>query len=296
MDIIKVIPIPNNTFTSNSITIIDPINDNKFDYNHVGTYNIKCSSYTDYYQPYNAFNKLSNKYWQSAYKGNSFYNQTCTITTYPNNPYTGNLFDNSAYQGGGPGTGTTAKWVTPVGISGQNKIYGEWIQIELPNINKLYLHDYSILTPIPTINNSTFPTKFMVVGSNDAQNWEYIDLQNIKKRINTKLQRPIVFNVNSTKSYSYYRLIIMEMPPKNSVVRINQWALNFLPYLSINTEAFTNYNYTNYNTSTPLDIENIDNSFDSIDNSDNKNYNDLLPLICTSILAISIIFYYKKNN
>jgi hypothetical protein len=77
----------------------------------------------------------------------------------------------------------------------------------------------------------------MVVGSNDVlpdKKWHYIDLQNIKNRINTKLQKPIVFNVNSTKSYSYYRLIIMEMPPNNSVIRINQWTLNFLPYLSIN--------------------------------------------------------------
>lgn len=290
MDIIKVIPIPNNTFTSNSITIDNPINDNKFDYNHIGTYNIKCSSYTDNYQPYNAFNKLNNKYWQCGYKNNTFYSQTCTITTYSNNPYTSNIFDNSSYQGG-----TNSKWETSVGISGQNKIYGEWIQIKLPNVEKLYLHNYSILTPIPTPNNSTFPTKFMVVGSNNETTWEYIDLQNIKKRVDTKLQRPIIFNVNSTKSYSYYRLIIMEMPPNNSVVRINQWALNFLPYLSINTEAFANYNYTNYNTSTPLDIENIDSSFDKTNYINNTNYNDLLPLICTSILAISILFYYKKN-
>jgi hypothetical protein len=68
----------------------------------------------------------------------------------------------------------------------------------------------------------------------------------------------------------------MEMPNNNSVIRINQWSLNFLPYLSINKEA-----YTNYNTIIPIEI-------------DNTNYNDVLPIFFTSILAISILFYYKK--
>jgi hypothetical protein len=84
----------------------------------------------------------------------------------------------------------------------------------------------------------------------------------------------------------------MEMPPNNSVVRINQWALNFLPYLSINKEAFTNY--TNYNTSIPLEIENIHSSVVEPEYIDNTNYNGILPIFCTSILAISILFYYKK--
>jgi hypothetical protein len=134
----------------------------------------------------------------------------------------------------------------------------------------------------------------MVVGSNDEQNWEYIDLQYITTYKDTTLQTPIIFNVNSSYSYSYYRLIIMEMPPKNSVVRINQWALNFSPYLSMNIDAFTNMNYTNFNTSNPLEIEKHNNSFNETEYLDNTNYNDILQIICTSILAISILFYYKK--
>jgi hypothetical protein len=134
----------------------------------------------------------------------------------------------------------------------------------------------------------------MVVGSIDEQNWEYIDLQYIKTYKDTTLQRPIMFNVNSSYSYSYYRLIIMEMPPKNSVVRINQWALNFSPYLSMNIDAFTNMNYANFNTSNPLEIEKHNNSFNETEYIDNTNYNDILQIICTSILAISILFYYKK--
>jgi hypothetical protein len=288
MTIIKVIPIPNNTFTSNSITISNPIKDNIFDYDHTGTYKIKCSSYSNNHEPYNAFNKLNNKYWQSGYKNDSFYSQTCNITTYSMNSYTNAKIDNSSYK---DGLNSNNKLVTKVGINQQNDIYGEWIQIQIPNGEKLYLNDYSILTPIPLNNISTFPIKFMVVGSNNETTWEYIDLKNITKHIDTTFQKPITFNVNSTNSYSYYRLIIMEMPPNNSVIRINQWALNFLPYLSINKEAFTNY--TNYNISTPLEIEK-NHSLDVKTEYIYNNNNGILPIICTSILAISILFYYKK--
>jgi hypothetical protein len=292
MSIIKVIPIPNNTFTSNSITISNPIKDNIYDYDHTGDYKIKCSSYINNYPPYNAFNKLNNTYWQSGNANSTFYSNNCkVIISYSATPYK-DVFpnggtENSSYQGG-----NRSKWVTKVGKVDQNEIYGEWIQIQIPKADKLYLHDYSILTPVPKPNNSTFPTKFMVVGSENETTWEYIDLQNIKNPPDTTFQRPIVFNVNSSKSYSYYRLIIMEMPLNNSVVRINQWALNFLPYLSINKEAFTNY--TNYNTSIPLEIENIHSSVVEPEYINNTNYNGILPIFCTSILAISILFYYKK--
>jgi len=297
MDIIKVIPIPNKNFKSNSIEVTEEIKDNKFDYKHTGKYNIKASSYTDIYLPYNAFNKLSNKYWQCGTKNKPFYSpENCNSITYSFDPYRNSITDNSAYQGG------KTKITTDVGFlnkpNEKNEIYGEWIQIYIPNAEKLYLHSYSILTPIPINEKSkkifTFPTKFMVVGSNDEQNWEYIDLQYITTYKDTTLQTPIIFNVNSSYSYSYYRLIIMEMPPKNSIVRINQWALNFSPYLSMNIDAFTNMNYTNFNTSNPLEIEKHNNSFNETEYLDNTNYNDILQIICTSILAISILFYYKK--
>jgi hypothetical protein len=309
MDIIKVIPIPNKNFISNSINVTEEIKDNNFDFTHTGEYNVKASSYTDIHPPYNAFNKLTNKYWQCGTKNKQFYSpDNCGLITYSFNPYRNSIIDNSAYQGG------KTKIETDVGFRNKpnekNKIYGEWIQINIPKADKLYLHSYSILTPIPIKEKSrtifTFPTKFMVVGSNDnEQNWEYIDLQNVNTYKNTTLQRPIKFNVNSSYSYSYYRLIIMEMPPENSVVRINQWALNFSPYLSMNIDAFTNMNYAKFNTSNPLEIEKTNNSFTPLRISnvqrcneteyiDNTNYNDILPIICTSILAISILFYYKK--
>lgn len=300
MSIIKVVPIPNNDFSSNSITITNPIKDNIYGYDHTGTYVVKCSSYTNNFQPYNVFNNFDKSningiFWQSGSKDGIFYSDTCDPNSYSVDPYnnvrSNNGSENTSYQGG-----NAEKWVTNVGIDRQNKIYGEWIQIQIPKADKLYLHDYRILTPRPVSNILTFPTKFMVVGSNDETIWEYIDLQN-KNNVDTRDQTPIVFNINSTNSYSYYRLIIMEMPLGNSVIRINHWALNFLPYLSVNKEAFTNY--TNYNTSMPLEMTpfRISNSKNISPKSINHEHIDnitILPIICTSILAISILFYYKN--
>jgi hypothetical protein len=151
----------------------------------------------------------------------------------------------------------------------------------------------------------------MVVGSNNGNDWEYIDQQKLYP-IDTSVQRPIIFNVNSPYSYSYYRLIIIEMPPKNSVVRISQWGLNFLAYSTINKEAFSNLHtltnnnhyddyvfnnnlkYLSYNTSKP--VINKEESKSPFEKNKNSNNDIIIPLIFLSILAISFIFYNKKNG
>jgi hypothetical protein len=151
----------------------------------------------------------------------------------------------------------------------------------------------------------------MIAGSNDGYGWEYIDEQYLYP-IDTMVQIPTVFNINSPSKYSYYRLIIMEMPPKNRVVRISQWALNFLPYSTINNEAFSNLytrindnyydgslfdnklKYLPYNTSNQvINKDEINLQFESCNSSKNDI---MLPIFCLSVLAISIIFYNKKNN
>jgi hypothetical protein len=309
-NIIKVVPIPNNNFTKNEITITNPINDNKFDFTHKGTYIVSSSSYANNdTQVYNAFNSLSNKYWQSNYNGNKDYSK---------DPYTNSINNliNSSFFGIGNNTITNIEYSNVK--DGNNKpirktINGEWIQIKIPDnfSNDIYLYSYSILTPKPTDRVKTFPTRFMVVGSNDGKIWEYIDNQNLYP-IDTSVQRPIVFNINSPFKYSYYRLIIIEMPPKNRVVRISQWALNFLPYSAINKEAFSNLNtltnnthyddsvfnnnlkYLSYNTSNPV-INKEENNL-PIESSNGLKNDIVLPIICLSVLAISIIFYNKKNK
>jgi hypothetical protein len=356
-NIIKVIPIPNNNFVSNAINITTPINDNNFDFTHTGNYEISCSSYANNdTQAYNAFNSLNDKYWQCNFNGNKD-KRTPPYIAYSKHPYTNsnNNSINSSYQGGGS---TNTTWVTKIKYKRYptyENIYGEWIQIKLPEKkpedNPIYLYNYSILTPKPSNRINTFPTRFMVVGSNDddnEKNWEYIDQQNLYP-LDTSVQRPIIFNINSPYSYSYFRLIIIEMPAKNSVVRINQWALNFLAYSTINKEAFSNLNqrriemedsqvsnvnfhghnleyakwdvpfqffddlnlqkndtyyndppfnnnlkYLSYNTSNPLINKEESNS--PFEKNKNLNNDIIIPIICLSILAISIIFYNKKNG
>lgn len=307
MDIINVIPIPKsipeNIFTSYSNTVNKPIKYDTTNFNHTGTYKIKCSSYATNYPAYNAFNR-DNNFWKCSNEKNTFFSQDCKINTYSSNSYKNYKYGNSSFQGGS----NNAKWVTNVGIFGQNKIYGEWIQIEIPNSQKIYLYSYSILTPKPSNNILTFPTKFMVVGSNDEKIWEYIDLQNIKQPINTSSGESKKFNVNSTKPFSYYRLIIMEMPPNNSDIKIIQWDLNFMPYLSLNFDAFTDYNqeisdqyntvenkYAKYNTSSPLHLNNNDSFIEKEYHMNDMKYDSILPLVCTIILAITILFYRKNN-
>ena len=46
-NIIKVVPITNNNFTSNEITIKTPINDNDSNFSHTGNYKVTSSSYSN---------------------------------------------------------------------------------------------------------------------------------------------------------------------------------------------------------------------------------------------------------
>jgi len=351
-NVIIVIPIPNNNFDSNNLTITNPIIDNSFNFDHTGTYTTSSSSYAnDKCKAYNAFNNSSNSYWQSSFKDNNS-GGTINNYAYSQHPYTNAVLNNftnvlnnvkSAYQGGGS---NDTKWTTKISYSnpnyGSSIINGEWIQIKF-NLNypePMYLYSYSIITPITNNDGMTFPTKFMVVGSTDGNNWEYIDQQNLSI-INTTTKKTMSFNINSTNdpflktptNYTYYRLIILEMPPYNSVVRINQWILKFLPYLGFNKnpESFTPYifepqqqmdvgnlqiyknlEFINYKTSIPIENEqnkkigkyilskpeeNIRDNLNTIRTeylNSLKNEN-VLPIICISILAISIIFIIKNN-
>ena len=63
IDPIQIIPIPGNSFESNTITITEPINDNESKYDHTGEYIASSSSYSsDDNLPAYAFNKVSNAF------------------------------------------------------------------------------------------------------------------------------------------------------------------------------------------------------------------------------------------
>lgn len=241
---LQILPIPSPYiyFTDNTLDVSDPIIDNSLNYTHRGIYKVTCSSFaSNKTKPYHAFNNISNNYWQCDFKDNPNFGKTAPPPTYSaaytQNPYTQSISGNSAYQGGGP---STTKWKTIVGQQSDTPILGEWIQIQIPTEIPAYLYSYSILTPIPNSSILTFPTKFIILGSETGDSWEYVDQQNLQKPYDTSNEMPKVFNLNSTNSYHYYRLIITEMPPNNSIVRITHFGLNIMPTLTINRDAFTN--------------------------------------------------------
>ena len=239
---IKIIPVPSSSFyfTSMNLNVDNVIMDNSLNYTHLGKYTVSCSSFANNNtSPYYAFNNISSNYWQCDYNNNTNFKNTLPPPTYTSaysqNPYTNSNTGNSTYQGGGS---SSTKWITSVSSGGSSSgsgstipVIGEWIQIKIPveqdsHLGNLYLYSYSILTPIPIGSTMTFPTKFVILGSdNNGDTWNYVDQQNLSTPKDTSDQMPVVFNLNSTNSYHCYRLVITEMPPNNSVVRINQFAL-----------------------------------------------------------------------
>jgi hypothetical protein len=244
MSSIQITPLPNNLkFTSSVTTIgngsiptVDSNGNNVTNYTPNGTYKVTSSSVTGSLtnvngMPFNVFNKTNMGYfWQSDVSGGtkkqggdstttmlynySAYSQNAYLSTNTNTGATSNL--TAAYQGGGDTSNTFSTAISSKNIS----LPGEWIQIQLPY--KVYLTQYELITPTSlTVNNKkitmTFPTKFTVAGSNDGENWEYVDQQNIST---TSKSTDNTYKVTSSSNYSYFRLIISEMNAVMSCVAI----------------------------------------------------------------------------
>ena len=222
---IQILPLPGNIkLTSNSQLVSGIVNStHDSTYAPNGQYIITASSYaSDATQPYNAFNENEVTGWQSDFSGNTNYNvNTNSHPKYVQHPY--NEGNPSTYQGGGT---TTNTWVTTVGDTNQKQTYvkGEWIQIQLPY--SIHLFRYSLLTP-PYTEASTFPVKFMIVGSNDGKTWNHIDFRNTASEgVPPIASYPFkLYNINTSQKYSYFRLILSEMSGKIPYVRLNQWNL-----------------------------------------------------------------------
>ena len=279
-NIIQIFPLPNQKFLLAEETQVTGIDNKGIDnYTPNGKYKVTASSYASATTlPYMAFNGSDSNYWQCDYNGTSTdINKKYPI--YSTDPFNGKT--PSTYQGGGAQTNT---WTTPVG---KVSLLGEWLQVQLPY--SIFLYSYSIKTPNYTVN-STFPKRFTILGSNDGSLWEYVDQQNVKTPVsNSKPSR--VYNINSTKSYSYFRLVISEMPGESKNIMIKQWNMNGVTALTPNPdyktnesfitlsrwmdvdkwssskEGFDNYGYTPsntivYNTSTELKKEIVEKQID----------------------------------
>ena len=222
--IIQITPLPDNKILLAEETEIAGIDNKGFNnYSPNGTYKVTASSYASAEtKPFMAFNGSDANYWKCDYKDNTESNVQKNYPKYIIDPFNGR--NPSTYQGGGEQTNT---WTTLVGTV---SLLGEWLQVQLPY--SIFLYNYTIKTPQFTLN-STFPKRFTILGSNDGSVWEYVDQQNVKTPVlNSKPSR--VYNINSTKAYSYYRLVISEMPNEAKIVIINQWNLNGVTTLTPN--------------------------------------------------------------
>jgi len=259
------------SFKSNKLTIpennkISDDNDkNPPDCKYSGTYIVKASSYKDTTKmPYNAFNIFkfnSDKYWESSelngnvkqqlniYENNSDGSISNNLS-YINKQYSG-TYNYLNYSASYYNSNNSSKILTNKDI---NDIKGEWIEIKIPN--PIFLYSYSInvpfvsdlnknnpLTNLSNINYSFdtsynltnyisfFPKIFILVGSNDGNNWTYIDEQSLvnspeygsndnQTYCYNSSRNEIRMQVNSIKNFSYYRLIITALFAGNKSAKV----------------------------------------------------------------------------
>jgi len=249
-------------FTSNSYVLTNEISDLEYVFHHTGKYDVSSSSCLynkndNKYKtngPFTAFNN----YGDNAKNKKDFFvcdmsgslsNKTASSSypVYMQNPYAYATIGPATYQGGGTQRNTFSTLVNG------NKIFGEWIQIKLPEKAAIYLYKYTISTPIvikdinnvlgPGTETVSFPKTFTIVGSNDGKNWDLLDNQNISvEPIGSK-----DFNLNTSSRYIYFRLIVSQLFQNHiGVLAIKQWAIYGTPEPVINKDGFTNMNKLSY--------------------------------------------------
>lgn len=235
-NVLTIFPLPENKKLSGNNTSITGIyNDNNNPkYNPNGTYIASSSSYADpSNKVFNIFNGTTTNPWKCDFSKNPKYNSNSfSNPPYSQDPYTADT--PSTYQGGGQ---TVTRYETLVG-QGPKQIShpGEWIQIQLPY--QIYLYQYSLLTPVLPNKINSFPKKFIVVGSNDGNNWSYIHQRELNV-LPAQTNSPTVYNVNSIEKYSYFRLLISEVADLQTITSITQWNMKGTLKQTLNKEKFT---------------------------------------------------------
>lgn len=235
--VIQVLPLPNNKKLTDKTTDVNSLtyDNSNPSYTPNGTYIATSSSYCGPgNKAYNIFNGTTTDKWICDFFQNPDYNEnTFANPKYTQNPYTGET--PSTYQGGG---NTKTKYITTIG-NGYNASnhYGEWVQIQLPY--KIYLYRYSLLTPSLPSGVNSFPKKFIVAGSNDGNTWDIIHMRDYKK-IPECNGSPIIYNLNTINSYSYFRLVVTEVADRQTIASISQWNVFGTIRQTKNKEMFSN--------------------------------------------------------
>ena len=192
-----------------------------------GIYLASSSSYSDSsHNAFHAFDGSSNTYWRSgAINGNL----NSESKTYLRAAYNGMV--PSSFVGGSD----TLYWNTLVG---NEKYYGEWIQIQIPY--SVYLAEYSI-------TSANFPRKFVFLGSNDGFTWTLLDKQSLTSAPSADSTIPYI--AKSIIKYSYFRLVISQLfqGTTTTITELNIKGNNNLLLNIKPTENFSNMNYQFYN-------------------------------------------------
>ena len=224
MNSIQVIP-PPDSFTNNTIYVNNLTDADKSFQN--GLYLATCSSYSDSsHNAFHSFDGSSNTYWRSgAINGNL----NSESKTYTRAAYNGMV--PSSFVGGSD----TLYWNTLVG---NEKYYGEWIQIQIPY--SVYLAEYSI-------TSANFPRKFVFLGSNDGFTWTLLDKQSLTSA--PSADSTISYIAKSIIKYSYFRLVISQLfqGTTTTITELNIKGNNNLLLNIKPTESFSNMNYQSYN-------------------------------------------------
>lgn len=160
-----------------------------------GTYISSVSSVQSTYTGYYCFDKtISGNRWISA---TNLYSATSGI-------YTGS-------------TTTT--------VSGIGTVYGEWLQIQMPQ--SIILTSYSLTN---STNGGNFilaqPISWVIAGSTNGSSWTYIDQQFYQTYSSTGLTNTFSINLSSS-SYQYFRIIANTIGASSTLTQceIGDWVL-----------------------------------------------------------------------
>ena len=170
------------------------------------------------YQAFKAFDLQSLDYTSAAYN-------------FWHSPNSGNNYNSStgAYSGASKTT-----------VSGIGDIYGEYVQIQLPQ--SIVLTSFTITPRRDSEYNSRSPNDFVIVGSNDGTTWTQV--YSTGGMITWDSELPRNFAVSGTpSSYSYYRLITKVVGnstgSSNRIsVIITEWSLYTSTVSNINTPLY----------------------------------------------------------
>ena len=105
--------------------------------------------------------------------------------------------------------------ITTIDTNGIN-YSGEWAQIQLPL--SISLTAYTITG---SVDSTKFPARFYILGSINGVNWTLVSQQSAIPYSAS----PQLFTVNTTRAFTYYRIVVNQITGNGTVVDFSEWLL-----------------------------------------------------------------------